>query len=277
MVPRPPSHLRLKQPLTPGALQDLHCRYHRSGCVHLRNRLVEAHLNLVRQQAHRFSLRCSIDFDDLVQLGSLGLLQALQRFDPHRGHAFSTYAVPMIKGQMQHYLRDRHPLLRSPWRLRSLAKQRERLEQQRQHQGLPPLAEAEQAQQLGCSLERLRQATELQHALSIKSLDAPIDESPDAEALPLADGRPGPESNLLLRELDDLLQQLEPEDQLLLEALHHEGLSQRQLARRLGCSSCRISRRVQRLRQQLQLSFSAPVPWPAEPRSMSSSHSPPHC
>ena len=74
MVPRPPGHLRLKQPLTPGALQDLHCRYHRSGCVHLRNRLVEAHLNLVRQQAHRFSLRCSIDFDDLVQLGSLGLL-----------------------------------------------------------------------------------------------------------------------------------------------------------------------------------------------------------
>ena len=253
-------------------LQGLHLEYHRSGGVRLRNRLVVAHLNLVRQQANRFSRRSSIEYDDLFQLGCLGLLQALQRFDPSRGHAFSTYAVPMITGQMQHYLRDRHPLLRSPWRLRALLQQRERLEQERQHQGLPVLPLREQALQLGCSLDRLQQAMQLQQALKLKSLDAPSDEADDGSAVPLADGRPGPESHLLCRELEDLLQGLAPQDRALLEALHQEGLSQRQLARRLGWSSCRISRRVQCLRRELSLSLSAPAPWPAPQRSPSSAH-----
>jgi len=255
-----------------GELQELHIEYHRSGCVRLRNRLVLAHLNLVRQQANRFSQRSSIEYDDLFQLGCLGLVQALQRFDPSRGHAFSTYAVPMITGQMQHYLRDRHSLLRSPWRLRALLKQHERLEQQRLHQGLSVLPLPEQAVQLGCSLERLQQALQLQQALKLKSLDMPSDEADDGCAVQLADGRPGPESHLLCSELEDRLRGLEPQDRALLEALHQEGLSQRQLARRLGWSSCRISRRVQGLRRQLLLSISAPAPWPAPQRSPSSAH-----
>ncbi|NDD22475.1 MAG: sigma-70 family RNA polymerase sigma factor [Synechococcaceae bacterium WBA_3_309] len=96
MVPR-------SNPYSPATLEAMHRNYASSRCTRLRNRLVEAHLNLVRQQAQRQAQRCNLGFDDLFQIGCLGLLAAVEGFDPSKGNAFSTYAVPLIVGQMRHY------------------------------------------------------------------------------------------------------------------------------------------------------------------------------
>ena len=79
---------------SPSSLEAMHRDYADSRCIRLRNRLVEAHLNLVRQQAQRQAQRCNLGFDDLFQIGCIGLVAAVQGFEPSKGHAFSTYAVP---------------------------------------------------------------------------------------------------------------------------------------------------------------------------------------
>ena len=169
-------------------LLALHRRYGQSRCTKLRNRLVEAHLNLVRQQAARFAKASSVCFDDLFQEGCFGLCDAVQRYQPQRGYAFSTYAVTLIRGRMQHYLRDRHHLIRSPWRLRQLLSRWDQLQNQRQQAGLSPLDQEAQARSLGCRAERLQMALQMREALNLRSFDA----APDGMAFEPADQRPTP-------------------------------------------------------------------------------------
>ena len=243
----------------------LHGEYKRSRCLRLRNRLVELHLNLVRQQAQRFAQHCTLSFDDLVQIGSLGLIKAVEGFDPQQGHAFSTYAVPFIQGQMKHYLRDRHSIVRCSWRLRELHGKCEQLQQARQHGGLPPLTREALGLRLGCSAARIQQAQELHRALQFSSLDGGAGQGEEDESLQqqLVDQRPGPEQRLLWQELEEHVQQLAPLDQRLLRDCLLEGRPQRQLAQELQWSPCQVSRRLRQLCALLRQQLSPAEPWPA--------------
>ena len=94
--------------------------YQKDRTPRLRNRIVELNWGLVRKEAHRWTGQCSESFDDLVQVGSIGLIRAIERFDPTRGHAFSSFAIPYIRGEIQHYLRDKSSAVRIPRRLSEL-------------------------------------------------------------------------------------------------------------------------------------------------------------
>jgi RNA polymerase sigma-B factor len=72
--------------------------------VAVRNRLIQRNIGLVRKVAHQVSRHCAEPFENLVQVGSMGLIRAVERFDVGRGHSFSSFAVPYIRGEMQHYL-----------------------------------------------------------------------------------------------------------------------------------------------------------------------------
>jgi len=80
----------------------------------LRDRLVRLNIGLVKKEAHHWSNQCTESYDDLMQVGSMGLLRAIERFDLDKGYAFSTFAVPYIRGEIQHYLRDKSPTLKVP-------------------------------------------------------------------------------------------------------------------------------------------------------------------
>ena len=73
----------------------------------LRNRLVKLNAGLVRKIAHRVSHQCAEPYEDLEQIGFIGLIRAIERFNPTQGCAFSSFAVPYIRGEMLHFLRDR--------------------------------------------------------------------------------------------------------------------------------------------------------------------------
>ena len=230
MAPRPIRY-------SPSTLEAMHRDYADSRCIRLRNRLVEAHLNLVRQQAQRQAQRCNLAFDDLFQIGCMGLVAAVQGFEPSKGHAFSTYAVPLILGKMRHHLRDRHQPIRCSWRLRNLMAKQEQLQQQQQH-----------------------------HALQCTSLDAQNQDADGQSSVSheLVDARPSPEQNLLLLEIDEKISGLAPVDQRLVRGCWIDGRSQRELARELQLTPCRLSRRLKRLQQQLQQQLSAAGPWQAQ-------------
>jgi RNA polymerase sigma-B factor len=139
-----------------------------------RDALVLANLPLVRQLAGRLAPRTGLPFDDLVQVGCLGLIRAIESFDPDRGASFSSFAVPFIRGAIAHELRDRGSLVRIPrplWELRQRATSlQERL---RGRSGRTPEA-GELARRLGCPPEQLAEAMALGRLREMPSLDAPL-------------------------------------------------------------------------------------------------------
>ncbi|HEY9861867.1 MAG TPA: sigma-70 family RNA polymerase sigma factor, partial [Candidatus Obscuribacterales bacterium] len=88
-------------------VMELLVAYHQNPSVSLRNQLVRLNAGLVRKIAHQVSHQCAEPYEDLEQIGHLGLIRAIERFNPSQGCAFSSFAVPYIRGEMLHFLRDR--------------------------------------------------------------------------------------------------------------------------------------------------------------------------
>ncbi|MEL7052468.1 MAG: sigma-70 family RNA polymerase sigma factor, partial [Cyanobacteria bacterium J06588_5] len=97
--------------------------YQKDRSLQLRNRLVQLNIGLVRREAHRWLHNSGETFDDLMQVGSLGLIRAIERFDIQKGFAFSSFAIPYIRGEIQHYLRDKGTVVRIPRRWQTLQSQ----------------------------------------------------------------------------------------------------------------------------------------------------------
>src|SRR4028119_1493224 len=96
----------LTQELKHHTLQLLR-KYQQSGSANIRNQLVKLNLGLVRKEAHYWVDQCTESYEDLLQVGCLGLIRAIEKFDISKGHAFSSFALPYIRGEIQHYLRDK--------------------------------------------------------------------------------------------------------------------------------------------------------------------------
>lgn len=226
-----------------------------------RNRLVERNLPLVRLVAARHSQRTRLPFEDLVQVGCLGLIRALESFDPGRGHALSSYAVPFIRGAIQHYLRDQEQPLRCSRQLRELHARGQALRQRRQHEHSGALDEAAMATALGCTVQRWREACDLHRALRLRSLDAPA-ASGDGEATPLVELLAAPEACPSCEpELQQWLRRrlgcLDPARRRLLEGRVLGGASWRVLGEEMGVKARVTQRRFETLLEQLREEFGA--------------------
>jgi RNA polymerase sigma factor (sigma-70 family) len=152
---------------------DLLAAYGRCRSTANRNAVVHANLPLVWRLAREESLRSGHPFEDLVQVGCLGLIRAVERYEARHGTTLSTAACPWIRGAMRHYLRDRCRPLSGSHHLLELVARGQRLQQQRQHQGLQALAPEALAQALGTTTERWLEGLQLQRGLRLVSLDQP--------------------------------------------------------------------------------------------------------
>jgi RNA polymerase sigma-B factor len=177
--------------LKPGLAHRDNCRWLRAYAasrdqrrrLRWRDALVKANLPLVRQIAGRLAPRTGLAFDDLVQVGCLGLLRAIDAFDPRHGSRFSSFAVPFIRGAIAHELRDRGSLVRIPRGLWELRQRAAALRERLRGRGGVPCGEHELARRLGCPPEQLAEALSLGRLRELPSLDAPL---PGAEG----DGHP---------------------------------------------------------------------------------------
>ena len=97
--------------------------YEQSQSAEVRNQLVKLNFGLVRKEAYYWINQCHESYDDLLQVGCLGLIRAIERFDISKGHAFSSFAIPYIRGEIQHYLRDKGVTVRIPRRWLALQQQ----------------------------------------------------------------------------------------------------------------------------------------------------------
>src|ERR1700685_2102803 len=160
----------------------------------LRNELVVAHLNLVRYLAVKFANRGE-SLDDLIQVGTVGLLKAIDRFDLERGVEFTTYATPTIVGEIKRYFRDKGWAVKVPRRLQELNLSVNRaIETLTVKLGHSPTA-AELAEHLHATEEEILEAQELGQAYNLLSLGTAVTGDGDKNSQPLADyiGRTDPQ------------------------------------------------------------------------------------
>ncbi len=221
-----------------------------------RDSLVHLHLPLVEHCARRFRNRGE-PFEDLVQVGTIGLIKSVDRFDPERGVEFSTYATPTIIGEIKRYFRDKGWAIRVPRRLQELRMQiGSATAELTQSLGRSPTA-SELAERVGCSVEEIIEGIESSNAYSTLSLDA-TDDSDDGTASMLdalgADDA-GLEHVEIRESLKPLLDRLEPREKRILLLRFFKNQTQSQIAEEIGVSQMHVSRLLSRTLDQLRASL----------------------
>ena len=218
----------------------------------LRDELVTAHMGLAEYLARRFTNRGE-PLDDLVQVAALGLLKAVDRFDPERGLEFSTYATPTIVGELKRHFRDKGWAVRVPRRVQELhLRLGSVVSQLSQELGRSPTI-GEIAQAATVSEEEVLEAIEAGHAYRFTSLDAP---SGNDDEMSLSAELGSEDQGLIDSEhrvtLSPLIAQFPPRERMILHLRFFEGLTQSEIAGRLGISQMHVSRLLARALAQLR-------------------------
>ena len=211
----------------------------------MRNDLVVAHLNLVRFLALKFANRGE-PLDDLVQVGTVGLLKAIDRFELDRGVEFTTYATPTIVGEIKRYFRDKGWAVKVPRRLQELNLAVNRANEKMSIElGRSPMV-AELAERLNATEEEILEAQELGQAYNLLSLDSEVSSEGEKKSQTLADTVGITDSGLEMLEdranLERAFHVLTGRERVIIYLRFYESISQTEIARRLNVSQMHVSR-----------------------------------
>jgi RNA polymerase sigma-B factor len=229
-------------------------RYHRHADPAARAALVDRFLPLARHLARRYE-RGGEPLDDLVQVASVGLLNAIDRFDPHRATAFSTFATPTILGELRRHFRDRGWSVRVPRDLQELALRVQRAADELAAETGRPATATALAAYTGATVEKIleaRLATGAHRAVSLDGLSG--DSEPDGVAIvaTLGSGDPGYGQAEDAATLETLMRSLDSRDREILRLRFTEDLTQTEIGGRIGVSQMHVSRRIREALARLQ-------------------------
>jgi RNA polymerase sigma-B factor len=221
---------------------------YRAGDEQARDQLVERYMPLVRSLAARYAGRGEPQ-EDLVQVGSIGLLLSIERFDTERGVQFTTYAVPTIVGEIQRHFRDRAWALHVPRRMKELSVRLSRsIESLTVDLGRAPTI-AELAEATGAEEDDVVEALQTSEAYSTRSLSQPLGrDGGDDETMQDMLGTPDPG----FVEVEDAalveagLSALDERERRIVELRFFDGLTQSEIAARIGISQMHVSRLLRR-------------------------------
>jgi RNA polymerase sigma-B factor len=214
-----------------------------AGDPRARNELIERFMPLARSLARRYEL-ASEPLDDLVQVASLGLVKAVDRYEPARGCAFSSYAVPTIVGELKRHFRDRTWTVRPPRGLQELTLRIEQARSRLSQELDRPATVSELAAAIGSTPEDIMEAIQASTARGALSLQAPTGGSDEDGELQDSlgatdDGYAHAETRVLL---DGLLSGLTPRARIVLRLRFEHDLTQAEIGALLGVSQMQISR-----------------------------------
>jgi RNA polymerase sigma-B factor len=234
--------------------RELLRRYHEDGDLDAREQLIERHLPLVRSLARRYANRGE-QLEDLIQVGSIGLIKAVDRFDPDRGVELTTYATPTIIGEIKRHFRDKGWSIRVPRGLQELNVKLSRLLEQLtvelgRSPSIPELAEA-----AGVDDEDVLEAIESSQAYSAVSLSTPGGSSAEGELDPLesiGEVEHGYEISEDRVVLEPGLDVLDERERRIIHLRFWEGLTQSQIAVRVGISQMHVSRLIRRALEKVR-------------------------
>lgn len=218
---------------------ELFSEYRQTGDKKLRNEIVEKYLYIAQILSKRFVNR-GIDYDDIYQVAVLGIIYAVERFDPDRGVAFATYATPTVLGEIRRYFRDKGNFIRVPRALCTLFYRAERI---RYSSGGDSLTKEELARRLNISVSDLDKAYEVGDTSFIRSLEY---EANTDGALSISNVIGSDDSDFLMIEDKDFveyaMQQLSKEERNVIDKRYYKGFTQQMVADEEGISQMKVSR-----------------------------------
>ncbi len=234
---------------------ELLVSYQQEPSVRLRNRLVRLNMGLVRKVAHRLANQCAEPYEDLEQCGYMGLITAIERFDPTQGYAFSSFAVPYIRGEILHFLRDRANTVRVPRRWQQLSREGAKVRQALiMELGRQP-SDQEIADALDLSMNEWRSVKLAASNRTPLSLNARVSSSHHQQsesAMTLGDMLTDTNYEILQvneedrMELQHALNQLEDKTREMIESVFFQQLSRQEVAKRIGVSPVTVTRRIKK-------------------------------
>lgn len=234
--------------------RELFRRFKEEGDMDAREKLVMSHLNLVRFIANKFKNRGE-PIDDLIQVGYLGLLKAIDRFDPSRGLEFTTFATPTIMGEIKRHFRDKGWSVRVPRRLQELSAKVNQASDTltSQLQRSPTIAEI--ADYLDATVDEVLEAMESSSAYSSVSLEAPSG-ADDDDTPSVIDRYATEDSDLAFTDdriiIEEALASFSPRERDVIEMRFLKGMTQIEIAEKLGISQVQVSRLLRRTLKKIQ-------------------------
>jgi RNA polymerase sigma-B factor len=229
-------------------------RYHEHGDLAAREQLIEQSMSLVRSLARRYSYRGE-QLEDLVQIGAIGLIKAIDRFDLERGVELTTYATPNIIGEIKRHFRDKGWSVRVPRGLQELNVQLSRLIEQLTVQLSRSPTISELAKSAGVEEEEVLEALESGRAYSSLSLSAASGHDEDGDLDPLESI--GTEEHQYEVSEDRAVlapgfRVLDDRERKILHLRFFKGLTQSQIAQQVGISQMHVSRLIRRALEKIR-------------------------
>jgi RNA polymerase sigma-B factor len=228
-------------------------KYHEEGDLHAREKLIEQYMSLVRSLARRYSYRGE-QLEDLVQIGAIGLIKAIDRFDLERGVELTTYATPNIIGEIKRHFRDKGWAVRVPRGLQELNVQLSRLMEQLTVQlsrspTIPELAKAS-----GSTEEEVLEALESGRAYASLSLSTGGGDGEDdldpLESIGSEEQQYEVSENRAV--LAPGFRALDERERMILQLRFFDGLTQSQIAQQVGISQMHVSRLIRRSLEKIR-------------------------
>ena len=234
-------------------------RYHEQGDLAAREQLIEQYMSLVRSLARRYSYRGE-QLEDLVQIGAIGLIKAIDRFDLERGVELTTYATPNIIGEIKRHFRDKGWSVRVPRGLQELNVQLSKLIEQLTVQfgrspTIPELAKA-----AGVEEEQVLEALESGRAYSSLSLSSGTTSDGEEDLDPLESiGTEEPQYEVSENRavLAPGFKVLDERERKILQLRFFDGLTQSQIAQQVGISQMHVSRLIRRSLEKIREEIAA--------------------
>ena len=234
--------------------RELFRRYKAEGDEEAREQLIVSHVNLVRYIAAKFKNRGE-PLDDLIQVGTIGLIKAIDRFDPSRGLEFTTYATPTIMGEIKRHFRDKGWTIRVPRRLQELSAKVNSAtdELTAQLQRSPSIEEV--ADYLGTTADEVLEAMESSSAYSSVPLEGQGNNEED-DAPSVIDRYASVDGDLEASDdrmvLEEVIGEFPEADQQAIRMRFIDGMTQVEIAKRLGISQVQVSRMLRRALRRIQ-------------------------
>ena len=234
--------------------RELFRRYKEEGDEEASEQLIVSHLNHVRFLASKFKNRGE-PLDDLIQVGTIGLIKAIDRFDPSRGLEFTTFATPTILGEIKRHFRDKGWSVRVPRRLQELSAKVNQVtdELTKELQRSPSVEEIANA--LGTSVDEVLEAMESSSAYSSVPLEGTGSNSDD-DAPSVIDHYITEDENLASSDdrmvIEDAIRDFSPREQDIIRMRFIEGMTQVEIAKKLGISQVQVSRLLRRTLKKIQ-------------------------
>ncbi len=235
--------------------ESLFKKYFETHDPYIRETLISIHLSLVRFLAGKFANRGE-HIDDLIQVGTIGLINAIDRFDPERGTKFSTYATPTIIGEIRRHFRDKAWSLKVPRHLQELnLTANKAIEALTQELGAPPTIE-QISNRIDATEEETIEAIELGNAYETVSLDTKLSSENESNQARLIEflGK----NDVLLDnisqygDLTEALDALDPRERSIIYLRFFSDLSQTEVAQKLNISQMHVSRLQQKALKKLR-------------------------